>query len=192
MSPDHVGAINHMTGRTRNIYNSQWPSIDAGRRTKIDARNCRRRTSTGMGGQSLYSSPAGKCLGQGWLLSLKQSAALLPAVQVAKRKSVEADYGDGASTAIRQTAWHMTLSCRRICRNYSKQINKLTAKTKAQREAAPQGTFTNFVWFVLCRSCCHNFRGKAEGAKGKVAAGGKGEGETIKIKPAFCHMPFKW
>lgn len=127
----------------------------------------------GMGGQSLYSSPADKCFGQGCLLSLKQSAALSPAVRGAKRKSVEADYGYGASTAIRQTAWHMTLSCCRICRNYSRQINKSTAKTKARREAAPQGTFTNLVWFVLCRSCCHNFRGKAERAKGKVAAGGK-------------------
>lgn len=82
----------------------------------------------------------------------------------------------------------MTLSCRRICRNYSRQINKSTAKTKARHEERPlhKGHLQ-----ISCDLFCAVL--VATRAKGKVTAGGKGKSgeETIKIKPAFCHMPFK-
>lgn len=79
----------------------------------------------------------------------------------------------------------MTLSCRRICRNYSRQINKSTAKTEARGEAEERPLHKGHLQ-ISCDLFCAVL--VATRAKGKVAAGGKGEEGDYKNKT--CLLPY--
>lgn len=182
MGIDHVRAINHMTGRTRAkflmVANQSRSKITPESDTKSSPRVASPPTSS-----TTHSHP------QSGLLAISTCCAANCSFRLIEKRKI---HGVSPEKGLR--------SHRRGLQSYSRQINKWTEQEEigvvgnkklfaARWDDGNRLTMDIYKFRVICSRHRH-FRDVLSGfwspLLGWLLAG------IIKIKTAFCHMPFKW